>query len=110
MGGMRGKGMTMKKIIEINTNMNQKLETLIDEVMNMVPESGNMFLKEEFTKRGYKILSSVISEGGFNIEVKSPKGDIISIKITNFLNKESQYRIWDSKYNLVSDCVLQYIE
>lgn len=99
----------MKKIVDANTR-NNGIETLIDKGMNMFPESENMFLKEEFTKRGYKILSSVISEGGFNIDAKSPKGDIISIKITNFLNKEAKYRIWDAKYNLVSDCVLQYIE
>lgn len=100
----------MRKIVNANTaTRNQELENLIDKTINMFPEAGTMFLKKEFTKRGYKILSSVISEGGF-IEIKSPKGDIIAIKITNFMNKEAQYRIWDSKYNLVSDCVLQYIE
>ena len=76
----------------------------------MVPKSGTMFLKKELIKRGYKILNYLTFKRGFNIDVKSPKGDIMSIKITNFLNKEAQYRIWDSQYNLVSDCVLQYIE
>ena len=99
----------MKKIVDANTR-NNGIETLIDKGMNMFPESGNMFLKKELTKRGYKILNSWTFKRGFNIDAKSPKGDIISIKITNLLNKEAKYRIWDSKYNLISDCILQYIE
>ena len=111
MGGMRGKGKTMKKIIDnTTTKNNQVIENLIDAIINMFPESGSMLLKEEFTKRGYKILNLVFSEGGFNIDVKSPKGDLISLRITNILSKEALYRIWDSQYNLVSDCVVQYID
>lgn len=111
MGGMRGKGKTMKKIIDnANTTRNQILENLIDEIINMFPESGSMFLKEKFTKRGYKILNLVFFKGGFNIDVKSPKGDIISIRTTTILSKEARYRIWNAQYNLISDCVVQYID
>ena len=111
MGGMRGKGKTMKKIIDNNnTAKNQVIENLIDASIDMFPESGSMFLKEEFTKRGYKILNLVFFEGGFNIDVKSPIGDLISLRITNILSKEALYRIWDAKYNLVSDYVVQYID
>lgn len=110
MGGMRGKGKTMKKIIDsFNTTRNQIIENLIDTIVDMFPESGSMFLKEKFTKRGYKILSLVFFEGGFNIDVKSPKGDIISLRIMTILSKEARYRIWNPQYNLVSDCVVQYI-
>lgn len=111
MGGMRGKGKTMKKIIDsFNTTRNQVIENLIDTIINMFPESGSMFLKEEFTKRGYKILNSTINTMGFTIDCKSNNGDIISIRITNLLSKEARYRIWDVQYNLVSDCVVQYLE
>lgn len=101
----------MRKIVDTNTaTRNQDIETLIDKGMNMFPESGNMFLKKELIQRGYKILSSVIFEGGFNIDVKSTKGDIISLRIMTILSKEARYRIWDSRYNLLSDCVVQYID
>lgn len=111
MGGMRGKGKTMKKIIDnANTTRNQIIENLIDSIINMFPDSGNMFLKEELLKRGYKILNSTINTMGFTIDCKSNNGDIISIRITNFISKEAKYRIWDTKQNLISDSVIQYIE
>lgn len=100
----------MRKIVDANTaTRNQDIETLIDKGMNMFPESGNMFLKKELIQRGYKILSSVIFEGGFNIDFKSPKGDLISLRITHILSNEVRYRIWDQKYNLISDYIIQYL-
>ena len=112
MGGMRGKGKTMKKIIDSNnTERNQVIENLIDTIVDMFPESGNMFIKEQLMKRGYKILNSTINNTmGFTIDCKSHNGDIISMRIANLINTEAKYRIWDSQYNLVSDCVVQYID
>lgn len=112
MGGMRGKGKTMKKIIDNNnTKNNQFIENLIDSSIDMFFESGSMFLKEELMKRGYKILNSTINNTmGFIIDCKFSNGDIISIRVSNLIHKEAKYRIWDSQYNLVSDCVVQYLE